>query len=69
MILRFLLSNVVIAACLFAQGPGPGNGPGKPNDPIADGIRRTGESIDADGSKTSFEYDGKDYPVSGSDLY
>jgi hypothetical protein len=39
----------------------------------ADGIKRTGESIDADGNKTSFEYtakyDGKDYPVSGSDLY
>jgi hypothetical protein len=39
----------------------------------ADGIKRTGESIDAEGSKTSFEYtakyDGKDYPVSGSDAY
>ena len=39
----------------------------------ADGVKRTGESIDADGNKTSFEYtakyDGKDYPVSGSDLY
>jgi ABC-type transport system substrate-binding protein len=39
----------------------------------ADGIKRTGESIDADGNKTSFEYtakyDGKDYPVSGSDLF
>ena len=73
MILRSLLSNVVIAACLFAQGPGSGNGPGKPNDPTAGGIKRTGESIDADGNKTSFEYtakyDGKDYPVSGSDLY
>src|SRR6266545_3748384 len=39
----------------------------------ADGVKRTGESIDADGNKTSFEYtakyDGKDYPVSGSDLF
>src|SRR5260370_31281537 len=39
----------------------------------ADGVKRTGESIDADGNKSSFEYtakyDGKDYPVSGSDLY
>jgi hypothetical protein len=39
----------------------------------ADGIKRMGESIDADGNKTSFEYtakyDGKDYPVSGSDRY
>src|SRR5579872_3503323 len=39
----------------------------------ADGIKRTGESVDADGKATSFtytaKYDGKDYPVSGSDLY
>jgi hypothetical protein len=39
----------------------------------ADGIKRTGESVDADGKTTSFEYtakfDGKDYPVTGSDLY
>ena len=37
------------------------------------GIKRTGESIDADGNKSSFEYtanyDGKDYPVSGSELF
>jgi hypothetical protein len=37
------------------------------------GIKRTGESIDADGNRTSFEYtakyDGKDYPVSGSELF
>jgi hypothetical protein len=39
----------------------------------ADGIKRTGESIDAEGKATSFtytaKYDGKEYPVSGSDLY
>jgi hypothetical protein len=39
----------------------------------ADGIKRTGESVDADGKTTSFtytaKYDGKDYPVSGTDLY
>src|SRR5712692_8466037 len=39
----------------------------------ADGIKRTGESVDAEGKATSFsytaKYDGKDYPVSGSDLY
>jgi len=39
----------------------------------ADGIKRTGESVDADGKTASFEYtakfDGKDYPVTGSDLY
>src|SRR5690349_5696167 len=38
-----------------------------------DGIKRTGETVAADGSKTSFEYtaryDGKEYPVTGSDLY
>ena len=39
----------------------------------ADGIKRTGESVDAEGKTTSFtytaKYDGKDYPVSGTDLY
>ncbi len=39
----------------------------------ADGIKRTGESVNAEGKTTSFEYtakyDGKDYPVTGSDLY
>jgi hypothetical protein len=39
----------------------------------ADGIKRSGESVDADGKTSSFtytaKYDGKDYPVSGSDLY
>jgi hypothetical protein len=39
----------------------------------ADGIKTTGESVDAEGKTTSFEYtakyDGKDYPVTGSDLY
>ena len=35
--------------------------------------KRTGDTIEADGKKTSFEYtakyDGKDYPVTGSDLF
>jgi hypothetical protein len=39
----------------------------------ADGVKRTGESVDAEGKTTSFgytaKYDGKDYPVTGSDLY
>ena len=39
----------------------------------ADGIKRTGKSVDGEGKTTSFEYtakyDGKDYPVTGSDLY
>jgi len=37
------------------------------------GYKRTGETIEADGKKTSFEYtakyDGKDYPVTGSELF
>ena len=37
----------------------------------ADGIKRTGENVDAEGKTTSFtytaKYDGKEYPVSGSD--
>src|SRR5260370_18326823 len=36
-----------------------------------DGIKRTGENVDAEGKTTSFtytaKYDGKEYPVSGSD--
>ena len=39
----------------------------------ADGIKRTGQSTDAEGKTTSFEYTakyhGKDYPVTGTDLY
>src|SRR6266851_8406500 len=39
----------------------------------ADEIKRTGESVDAEGKTISFsytaKYDGKEYPVSGSDLY
>jgi hypothetical protein len=39
----------------------------------ADSIKRTGETIDAEGKATSFsytaKYDGKDYPITGSDLY
>ncbi|MFN8006889.1 MAG: hypothetical protein U0V70_07690 [Terriglobia bacterium] len=39
----------------------------------ANGIKRTGETIEADGKKTSFtytaKYDGKDYPVTGSPLF
>jgi hypothetical protein len=38
-----------------------------------DGIKRTGGSVDAEGKTTPFEYtakyDGKDYPVTGPDLY
>jgi hypothetical protein len=34
------------------------------------GVKRTGEAVSADGTKTSFEYtaqyDGKDYPITGN---
>jgi len=37
------------------------------------GYKRTGESVEADGKRTGFEYtakyDGKDYPVTGSELF
>jgi hypothetical protein len=37
------------------------------------GYKRSGETIEADGKKTAFEYtakyDGKDYPVTGSELF
>jgi len=39
----------------------------------ADGIKRTGENVLPDGTKTSLEYtakyDGKDYPVTGSETF
>ena len=39
----------------------------------AEGIKRTGETVDGQGKATSFEYtakyDGKYYPITGSDLY
>ena len=54
----------------------PGPGPKSATityEETADGIKRTGESINADGNKTSFDYtvkfDGKDYPVTGSDTF
>jgi len=56
----------------FSPGPGPKSAT-VTYEVTADGIRRTGESITADGTKTSFEYsakyDGKDYPVKGSDVF
>jgi hypothetical protein len=51
----------------------PWGWPSRPYEETAGGIKRTGESVDAEGKTTSFEYtakyNGKDYPVKGSDLY
>ena len=56
----------------YTPGPGPKSAT-VTYEETADGIKRTGESIDAEGNKTSFQYtvkfDGKDYPVSGSDTF
>jgi len=61
-----------VAKSKYSPGPPPQSGT-VTYEEIADGIRRSGETIAADGSKTSFEYtakyDGKEYPVKGSDLF
>jgi hypothetical protein len=44
--------------------------PPSPSEDSGGGVKRTGETVNADGSKTSFEYtaqyDGKDYPITGN---
>jgi hypothetical protein len=61
-----------VAKSKYSPGPPPQSGT-VTYEETADGIRRSGETIAADGSKTSFEYtakyDGKEYPVKGSDLF
>ena len=61
-----------VAKSKYTPGPPPKNST-VTYEETADGIKRTGESVDAEGKTTSFEYtakyDGKDYPVTGSDLY
>src|SRR6266436_1509073 len=56
----------------YSPGPAPQSATMTYED-TADGIKRTGENVLPDGTKTSFEYtakyDGKDYPVTGSDTY
>lgn len=56
----------------YSPGPAPTSATMKYEE-TADGIRRTGESIDAQGKPSSFEYtakfDGKDYPLKGSEVY
>ena len=61
-----------VAKSKYTPGPSPKSAT-ITYEETADGIKRTGESVDAEGKTTSFEYtakyDGKDYPVTGSDLY
>jgi ABC-type transport system substrate-binding protein len=56
----------------FSPGPAPKSAT-VTYEETADGIKRSGETINADGTKTSFsytaKYDGKDYPVTGSDTF
>jgi hypothetical protein len=56
----------------YSPGPAPKSAPSTLE--AAEGaVKRTGESVDAEGKKTSYtwtaKYDGKDYPVTGSDRY
>ena len=56
----------------FSPGPAPKSGMVK-YEAADGGYKRTGENIEADGKKTGFEYtakyDGKDYPVTGSEIF
>jgi hypothetical protein len=59
-----------VAKSKYSPGPAPKSA-AITYEEVADGIKRTGESVDAEGKTTSFtytaKYDGKEYPVSGSD--
>jgi hypothetical protein len=59
-----------VAKSKYSPGPAPKSAT-ITYEEAADGIKRTGESMDAEGKTTSFtytaKYDGKEYPVSGSD--
>lgn len=61
-----------VAKSKYSPGPAPKSAT-ITYEETADGIKRTGETINADGKKTSFEYiaklDGKEYPVTGSDIF
>jgi hypothetical protein len=61
-----------VAKSKYSPGPAP-KSVTVTYEAAGDGYKRTGESIAADGKKTSFEYtakyDGKDYPVKGSENF
>jgi hypothetical protein len=56
----------------YTPGPLPKSGTVK-YEASDGGYKRTGETIEADGTKSAFEYtakyDGKDYPVTGSEIF
>ena len=58
-----------ISKSKFSPGPPPQSAT-VTYEETANGIKRTGEAVNSEGNKISFEYtaqhDGKDYPVSGS---
>jgi hypothetical protein len=61
-----------VAKSKYTPGPSPKSAT-ITYEETADGIKRMGESVDAEGKTTSFgytaKYDGKDYPVTGSELF
>jgi hypothetical protein len=61
-----------VAKSKYSPGPAPKSATATYEE-NGDGIKRTGESVDADGKTTSMaysaRYDGKDYPVTGSDAF
>jgi hypothetical protein len=61
-----------VAKSKYSPGPAPKSAT-VTYEAAGDGYKRTGESIAADGKKTSFEYtakyDGKDYPIKGSENF
>jgi hypothetical protein len=61
-----------VAKSKYTPGPPPKSGMLK-YEASEGGVKRTGETIEADGKKTGFEYiakyDGKDYPVKGSEFF
>ncbi len=61
-----------VAKSKYSPGPPPKSATITFED-TADGVKRTGESVDAEGKTTSFTYtakfDGKDYPITGSETY
>jgi hypothetical protein len=58
-----------VAKSKFSPGPPPQSATVR-YEASGGGVKRTGETVNADGTKTSFEYtaqyDGKDYPITGN---
>ena len=64
--------NLNVAKSKYTPGPPPKSATTTYAE-TADGIKRSGQTVDAEGKTTSMEYtaklDGKEYPVTGSDAY